>query len=88
MSRKVMAAILAHREVGLLVSADHFSVDGTLEKTRPSDNGPERHLRQTCPPRTNLTRPPASTVKLRSTSKVRSDQTPSMISTTDPDVRL
>jgi len=30
MSRKVMAAILAHREVAPLLSDDHFSVDGTL----------------------------------------------------------
>lgn len=32
MSRKVMAAILAHREVVPLLSDDHFSVDGTLIK--------------------------------------------------------
>ena len=32
MSRKVMAAILAHREVALLLSDEHFSVDGTLVK--------------------------------------------------------
>lgn len=32
MSRKVMAAILAHREVAPLLSDDHFSVDGTLIK--------------------------------------------------------
>ncbi len=32
MSRKVMAAILAHREVKPLLSNDHFSVDGTLVK--------------------------------------------------------
>ncbi len=31
-SRKVMAAILAHREVAPLLSDDHFSVDGTLVK--------------------------------------------------------
>ena len=31
-SRKVMAAILAHREVALLLSEEHFSVDGTLVK--------------------------------------------------------
>jgi transposase len=51
-SRKVMAAILAHREVAPLLSDDHFSVDGTLVKawasmksfqpkgsdTRPDDN--------------------------------------------------
>src|SRR6056297_464763 len=32
MSRKVMAAILAHPEVTPLLSDDHFSVDGTLIK--------------------------------------------------------
>lgn len=32
MSCKVMAAILAHREVVALLSDDHFSVDGTLVK--------------------------------------------------------
>ena len=32
MSRKVMAAILAHREVAPLLSDDHSSVDGTLIK--------------------------------------------------------
>ena len=32
MSRKVMAAILAHPEVKPLLSDDHFSVDGTLVK--------------------------------------------------------
>jgi transposase len=32
MSRKVMAAILAHREVKPLLSDEHFSVDGTLMK--------------------------------------------------------
>lgn len=32
MSRKVMAAILAHREVAPLLSDDHFSVNGTLVK--------------------------------------------------------
>ena len=32
MSRKVMAAILGHRDVAPLLSDDHFSVDGTLVK--------------------------------------------------------
>ncbi len=32
MSRKVMAALLSHREVKPLLSDDHFSVDGTLVK--------------------------------------------------------
>ncbi|KFI24139.1 transposase [Paenirhodobacter enshiensis] len=44
-SRKIMAAILAHREVVQLLSDDHFSVDGTLVKAwasmksfQPKDN--------------------------------------------------
>ena len=32
MSRKMMAAILAHREIAPLLSDEHFSVDGTLVK--------------------------------------------------------
>ena len=54
MSRKVMAAILAHREVKPLLSDEHFSVDETLikawasmksfqqkvEATPPEDEGP------------------------------------------------
>jgi hypothetical protein len=32
MARKVLAAILAHREVAPLLSDEHFSVDGTLVK--------------------------------------------------------
>ncbi|RRH72758.1 transposase [Falsigemmobacter faecalis] len=31
-SRRIMAAILAHREVKSLLSDEHFSVDGTLVK--------------------------------------------------------
>lgn len=45
MSRKIMAALLAHREVAPLLSDDHFSVDGTLVKAwasmksfQPKDN--------------------------------------------------
>lgn len=34
MSRKIMAAILAHRDVAPLLSDDHFSVAGTLVKAR------------------------------------------------------
>jgi hypothetical protein len=36
MSRKVMAAILAHRKVAPLLSAENCSVDGTLVKARAS----------------------------------------------------
>src|SRR6056297_1306873 len=47
MSRKVMAAILAHTEVKPLLSDEHFSVDGTLVKAwasmksfQPKDGAP------------------------------------------------
>jgi transposase len=40
MSRKVMAAILAHREVAPLLSDDHVSVDGTLIKAFAMGLGP------------------------------------------------
>lgn len=48
MSRKVMGAILAHRDVAPLLSDDHFSVDGTLVKAwasmksyrQKADDGP------------------------------------------------
>jgi transposase len=59
MSRKVMAAILAHREVAPLLSDEHFSVDGTLVKAwasmksfQPKDR---RHAARRRP------RPPART---------------------------
>ena len=67
MSRKVMAAILAHREVAPLLSDEHFSVDGTLVKAwasmqsfqpkadaaPPDDEGPGD------PPTANATLEPA-----------------------------
>jgi transposase len=50
MSRKVMAAILAHPEVRPLLSDEHFSVDGTLIKAwasiksfQPKDSPPPDH---------------------------------------------
>lgn len=36
MSRKIMAAILAHREAAPLLSDDHFPVDGALVRARAS----------------------------------------------------
>ena len=39
-AHKVLAAILAHREVAPLLSDAHFSVDGTLVKARWSRRGP------------------------------------------------
>lgn len=58
MSQKVMAAILAHREVAPLLSDEHFSVDGTLVKAwasmksfqpkpdvgPPDDEGPDNPI--------------------------------------------
>jgi hypothetical protein len=62
MSRKVMAAILAHREVAPLLSGEHFSVDGTLVKawasmksfqpksdTTPPDDDPGNPRGPDCP---------------------------------------
>ena len=40
MSRKIMAAILAPREVAPLLSDDHVSVDGTLVKGEPPKAAP------------------------------------------------
>lgn len=71
MSRKVMAAILAHREVAPLLSDEHFSVDGTLVKAwasmksfQPKPEIPRlmtrdraTRPRQTRPPPTSPNRP-------------------------------
>jgi transposase len=73
MSRKVMAAILAHREVAPLLSDDHFSVDGTLVKawasmksfqpkadtTPPDDEGPGDPPAPNATPETALSETPA-----------------------------
>ena len=70
MSRKVMAAILAHREVALLLSEEHFSVDGTLikawasmksfqlkpEGSPPDDGGPGEPPAPSISPDTQPTR--------------------------------
>ena len=66
MSRKIMAAILAHREVAPLLSDDHFSVDGTLVKAwasmksfQPKErNAPDGDEGPGDPPATNA--PPMS----------------------------
>jgi transposase len=72
MSRKVMAAILAHREVAPLLSDEHFSVDGTLvkawasmksfhpkaETTPPDEDGPGD------PPASDTTPAPAASETL------------------------
>ena len=55
MSRKVLAAILAHRDVAPLLSDEHFSVDGTLIKAwasmksfqpKPDGTPPRRRSRR------------------------------------------
>ena len=70
MSRKVMAAILAHREVVPLLSEEHFSVDGTLikawasmksfqpkpEGSPPDDGGPGEPPAPSISPDTQPTR--------------------------------
>ena len=70
MSRKVMAAILAHREVAPLLSEEHFSVDGTLikawasmksfqpkpESSPPDDGGPGEPPAPSISPDTQPTR--------------------------------
>jgi len=70
MSRKVMAAILAHREVAPLLSEEHFSVDGTLikawasmksfqpkpEGSPPDDGGPGEPPAPSISPDTQPTR--------------------------------
>lgn len=60
MSRKVMAAILAHREVKPLLSDEHFSVDGTLVKAwasmksfRPKTEGTQGDVDPGDPPKSD-----------------------------------
>jgi len=60
MSRKVMAAILAHREVAPLVSDDHFSVDGTLVKAWASMKSFQPKADATPPDEEGPGDPPAS----------------------------
>lgn len=49
MSRKIMAAILAHRLVAPLLSDDHFSVDGTLVKAWASMKSVQPRTSETPP---------------------------------------
>jgi transposase len=62
MSRKVMSAILAHREVAPLLSDDHFSVDGTLVKAWASMKSFQPKAEGTPPDDTAPGDPPASDV--------------------------
>ena len=74
MSRKVMAAILAHPSVKPLLSDEHFSVDGTLIKAwasmksfqpkdspPPQDDDPGGSLPPTQEPRADTDKPPQQT---------------------------
>jgi transposase len=71
MSRKVMAAILAHPDVRPLLSDEHFSVDGTLVKAwasmksfQPKDSQPPDHDDERGgPPPPPAAEPPADTDK-------------------------
>ncbi|MFN4155771.1 MAG: IS5 family transposase [Paracoccaceae bacterium] len=60
MSRTVMAAILAHREVVPLLSDDHFSVDGTLVKAWASMKSFQPKADATSPDDEGSGDPPAS----------------------------
>ncbi|WP_027256064.1 IS5 family transposase [Leisingera aquimarina] len=62
MSRKVMAAILAHREVAPLLSDDHFSVDGTLIKAWASMKSFQSKAAGTPPGDDGLDDPPATSI--------------------------
>ena len=83
MSRKVMAAILAHREVAPLLSDEHFSVDGTLVKAwasmksfqpnanaaPPDDEGPGDPPATDTTPETAPSETPAETDPMPRTTK-------------------
>jgi transposase len=86
MSRKVMAAILAHREVAPLLSDDHFSVDGTLVKAwasmksfqskadaiPPDDEGPGDPPAPNATPETVLSKTPVEPDQMpRNTKRCR-----------------
>lgn len=72
MSRKVMAAILAHREVAPLLSDEHFSVDGTLVKAWASMKSFQPKADAAPPDDEGPCDPPAS------------DTTPDTVAETDP----
>jgi len=83
MSRKVMAAILAHREIAPLLSDEHFSVDGTLIKARvsmkrfrpkvegapPDDEGPDDPPSQYTSPDDQPAHPETETEPMRHSSR-------------------
>ncbi|MFD2741756.1 IS5 family transposase [Sulfitobacter aestuarii] len=83
MSRKVMAAILGHREVAPLLSDEHFSVDGTLvkawasiksfqpkaEASPPDDDGPGDPPAPNTAPETKPSDNPAETDQMPRNSR-------------------
>jgi transposase len=83
MSRKVMAAILAHREVAPLLSDEHFWVDGTLVKAwasmksfqpkadaaPPDDDGPGNPSSPDTTPETEPSDSPAETDQMPRNAK-------------------
>jgi hypothetical protein len=83
MSRKVIAAIVAHREVARLLSDQHFSIDGTLVKAWASmksfqpkanaapsdDDGPGDPPNPNTTPETEPSDSPAETDQMRRSAK-------------------
>jgi len=81
MSRKVMAAILAHREVAPLLSDEHFSVDGTLIKAWASMKSFQPKAEATPPDDEGPGDPPAPDTPLEPTPETAPSETPAE---TDP----
>ena len=81
MSRKVMAAILAHREVAPLLSDEHFSVDGTLIKAWASMKSFQPKAEAAPPDDEGPGDPPAPDTTLEPTPETAPSDTPAE---TDP----
>jgi len=81
LSRKVMAAILAHREVAPLLSDEHFSVDGTLIKAWASMKSFRPKAEATPPDDEGPGDPPAPDTPLEPTPETAPSETPAE---TDP----
>jgi len=81
MSRKVMAAILAHRAVAPLLSDEHFSVDGTLIKAWASMKSFQPKAEATPPDDEGPGDPPAPDTTLETTPETAPSETPAE---TDP----
>lgn len=84
MSRKVMAAILAHREVAPLLSDEHFSVDGTLVKAWPSMKSFQPNAGAAQPEDEGPGDPPASDVTPETTPSETPAETDPMSRNTKP----